>query len=164
MSALLGTAAEQVIGFNVGINDESLHSPEYKTLGGNFVSQTPMDHADILWPRSQRLTILQPAGGNGGMFNPDHAAQAWEWNVYTTGSRHRMVFTGQTLNASGAPLGGCTVQLYNTATGLLVDTQVSDSGGNYKVTDPNNVACFIVAYLLGSPDVAGTTIDELTGV
>lgn len=163
MSAFIGTAQEQETGFNANVNDDSLQPPEYKTLGGNFVSTTPMDFADILWPRSRRWGASASMSGVSGMLNPDPAAQMWEWNVYTTGSRHRMVFTGQTLNASGAVLGGCTVQLFNTATGLLVDTQVSDSGGNYKLTDPNNVACFIVAYLPGSPDLAGTSIDELTG-
>lgn len=161
MSTLLGSVSNQLIGFNVSMNTDDLQPPEYKTLGGNFVSQTPMDHADILWPRSQSLGAS--CIGGGPILNPDPAAQAWEWNVYTTGSRHRQVFTGVTLDSSGAPLGGCTVMLFNTATGVFVDSQTSDSAGNYKVTDPNNVACFIVAYLPGSPDVAGTTIDELTG-
>lgn len=161
MTSLLETAAQQTIGMNASTNTDDLQPPDYKLLGGNFVSQAPMDHADILWPRSHSLGAS--CLGGGPILNPDPAAQAWEWNVYTTGSRHRGVFTGVTLNSSGAPLGGCTVMLFNTATGLLVDTQTSDSAGNYKVTDPNNVACFIVAYLPGSPDVAGTTIDELTG-
>ena len=163
MSTFLGTANNQELGFNVSVNDDRLQPPEYKTLGGDFVSTTPMYHADILWPRSRNQGAAAALSGVSGMLNPDSAAQAWEWNVYTTGSRHRMVFTGQTLNAAGSPLGGCTVQLFNTATGLLVDTQTSDAGGNYKVTDPNNVACFMIAYLPGSPDIAGTTIDELTG-
>src|SRR5271165_2134471 len=123
MSALLGTAVNQVIGWNANFNVEDLQPADYRTLGGNFVSQIPMDHADILWPRSQAF------GGAGlsGVLNPDPAAQAWEWNVYTTGSRHREVFTGQTLDASGAALGGCTVMLFNTSTGQIVDTQTSDS-------------------------------------
>jgi hypothetical protein len=162
LSALLiTTALVQLIG-NYGVDVDDLQPPDYKTLGGGFVSTTPMDHADILWPRSQAFGGAG-LGAGGGVLNPDPAAQAWEWNVYTTGSRHRKVYTGQTLNASGAALGGCTVMLFNTATGQIVDTQVSDAGGNYKVTDPNAVACFVVAYLPGSPDVAGTTINTLTG-
>jgi hypothetical protein len=160
LSALLGSAVGQSIGINAGFNDESLQYPDYKTLGGNFVSQIPMDHADVLWPRSQGLS---DCCGVPGLLNPDPAAQAWEWNVFTTGSRHRKVFTGQTIAAGGGALAGCTVMLFNTATGLLVDTTTSDSAGNYKLTDPNNVNCFVVAYLPGSPDIAGTTIDTLTG-
>ena len=116
--------------------------------------------ADWQWPRAQAFGAF---GGAGALLNGDPAAQAWEWNVYATGGRRRKVFTGQTLNAAGAPLGGCTVTLFNTATGQIVDSTTSDAGGNYKLTDPNNVACFVVAYLVGSPDVTGATINELTG-
>ena len=163
MSALLGSIVANLtnfLGFCGGVNDESLQSPDYKTLGATFVSTTPMDHADILWPRSQGLA---GCGAAVGALNPDPASQAWEWNVLTTGSRHRKVFTGQTLNAGGSPIGGCTVMLFNTATGQIVDTTTSLSDGSYKLTDPNNVACFVVAYLPGSPDVAGTTVNTLSG-
>ena len=142
--------------------DESIDPSDYKTTGNEVLSALPIDYIpDMLWPHSQQ--VGGGFGGGGRILNPDFQAQAWEINVLATGSRHRMVFTGVTLNAAGTPLGGCTVQLFNTATGQLVDTQVSDSKGNYKVTDPNNVACFMVAYLPGSPDVTGATIDELTG-
>ena len=151
------------IGFNIVLNEDRLQPPEYKLLGREFYSQIPADFADILWPRSHQFGFTSSAGGILNILNPDPAAQAWEWNVYTTGSRHRMVFTGITLDAAGNPLGGCTVQLFNTATGQIVDTQISDPKGNYKCTDPNNVACFLVAYLPGSPDVTGATVDELTG-
>lgn len=143
--------------FGVGnecFNDESLQRSDYKTITGNAASATPMLHADVLWPRSH---------GQGGSYVPDPASQMWEWNVYATGSRHGMLFTGKTVDANGAALGGCTVMLFNTATNLMVDTQVSDTAGNYRLTDPNNVACFIVAYLAGSPDVTGVTTDALTG-
>ena len=62
-----------------------------------------------------------------------------------------------------AVLGSATVQIFNTATGLLVDTVTSDSAGNYFASDPNAVNCFAVAYEAGSPDVAGTTKNNLTG-
>lgn len=166
MSTLLSTAFQSVIGAGVGFNDDRLCPPEYKTLGTNFVSQIPMDHADILWPRSQGMNgcVMVGGGGGAGLCNPDPAAQEWEWNVYTTGGRHRTVFTGQVINSSGSTVSGATVMLFNTATGLLVDTQTSDAGGNYRCSDPNAVACFLVAYLAGSPDTCGTTIDELSGV
>jgi hypothetical protein len=137
--------------------DQRIQPPDYISTGVEQLIHLSIDQIpDMLWPRSHQF-------GATPLLNPDPYAQSWEVNVLSTGSRHRKVFTGVTLNASGAPLGGCTVQLFNTATGAIVDTQVSDSAGNYKVSDPNNVACFLVAYLPGSPDVAGTTIDELTG-
>lgn len=149
------------LGMGHGFNDDRLQRSDYKTMGGDFVSSTPMVNQDILWPRSQGLSGV--AESQIPLLNPDAAAQAWEWNVWTTGHHHRMVLTGQTLNSAGAATGGVTVKLYNTITGLLVDTQVSDTGGNFSVTDPNNVACFMVAYLAGSPDICGTSIDELIG-
>ena len=136
--------------------DESIDPPDYKNTGYEVLSALAVDQIpDMLWPRSHMCA--------GPLLNPDPQAQAWEVYVLATGSRHRTVFTGKTLNASGGTLAGVTVQLFNTATGQIVDTQVSGAAGDYKVTDPNNVACFLVGYLPGSPDVAGTTIDELTG-
>lgn len=136
--------------------DQRIQPPDYISTGVEQLIHLSIDQIpDMLWPRSHQF--------GAPLLNPDPYAQSWEVNVLSTGSRHRLVFTGVTLNASGAPLGGCTVQLFNTATGAIVDTQVSDSAGNYKVSDPNGVPCFLVAYLPGSPDVAGTTIDELTG-
>jgi hypothetical protein len=165
LSNLIGTTA-YVAGFvanTVTYNDDRLQPREYKTLGvSDFIAHDRMDFADILWPRSQGISGC--AESQVPLINPDSAAQMWEWNVHATGGRHRAVFTGVTLSATSGPIGGVTVNLYNTATGLLVDTQVSDSGGNFKVTDPNGVQCYMVAYLPGSPDICGTTINELIGV
>src|ERR1700733_9817953 len=89
----------QAIGWQP-VNDDRLQPPEYKLLGNDFNANVPMDHADILWPRSHLQGAASLQGG-GLFLSPDPAAQMWEWNVYVTGSRHRMVFTGVTLNASG---------------------------------------------------------------
>lgn len=74
------------------------------------------------------------------------------------------VVSGQTLDSSGAPLAGCTVDLYLTATKTLVATQLSDASGNYSFPVPADAnAYFVNAYLAGSPDVEGTTVNTLTG-
>lgn len=159
MSAFIGGSASNgpLNGSNLGMNDESVQPPDYRLSPPFSLSLTPHD-TDWLWPRSQML------GTSAGVLNPDPAAQAWEWNVYATGQHTRKRVTGQTLNAAGAPLGGVTVILFNTPTNVVVDTGVSDAAGNYSLGDPNATTNFVVGYLPGSPDVAGTTVDTISGV
>jgi hypothetical protein len=77
--------------------------------------------------------------------------------------------TGVTYDASGNRLGSCTVEVFETDTNQCVDKQVSDGSGNYMVQIPvglnqtQTATWYIVAYLAGSPDVAGTTVNTLTG-
>ena len=101
---------------------------------------------------------------------------------------YNFTISGQTLDGSGAPLAGCIVHLFYTdivgnnrfaASGGVVpdlsDTSdvevaqtVSDAGGNYSfnVNAPNAAPSkyYVVAYLPGSPDVAGTTLNTLVGI
>lgn len=73
------------------------------------------------------------------------------------------VIAGVTRDLNGAPLAACTVKLFNSATNAFVGSTISDASGNYSfAVDPSQVY-FEVAYLDGSPDVAGTTVDSLTG-
>ena len=81
---------------------------------------------------------------------------------------------GVTKDATGAPLGGCTVEVYETVTaanlnepkGRFVGSTVSDANGNYSVdvyVGPG--ATFrTVVYKAGAPDVAGTSVNTLVGV
>lgn len=166
MSTLLGSGLEYIIGLNASVNEDRLQPLDYKLGGyGIMAYGERADGPDVMWPRSQGLNGCCMAGGGGGagIVNPDPAAQIWEWNVDATGNRHRKVISGQVLNSLGATVSGATVMLFNTATGLIVDTQTSDAGGNYQCSDPNAVSCFLVAYLAGSPDTCGTTVDEIVG-
>jgi hypothetical protein len=73
--------------------------------------------------------------------------------------------SGVTRDASGNALAGCSVKLYRTATDVEVDVTTSDGSGAYSF--PNVTAqdgYYVVAYLPGSPDVAGTTVNTLLGV
>ena len=95
--------------------------------------------------------------------------------------------SGQTLDGAGAPLAGCAVHLFYTdavisrfaaSGGVLPDLSdtsdievaevLSDAGGNYSfiVDSPDGApsAYYIVAYLPGSPDRAGTTVNTLVGI
>ena len=77
--------------------------------------------------------------------------------------------SGVTRDATGTPLAGCTVHCLRSDTDEIVDRQVSDASGNFFVTIPvglsqtQTVYWYLVAYLAGSPDRAGTTVNTLQG-
>lgn len=77
----------------------------------------------------------------------------------------RPVVSGVTRGPGNVPLGGCTVYAFDIALpiGQQVDEVISDANGNYTVRSVwvNNYAgqkLLVVAYLVGSPDVAGVEI------
>ncbi len=73
--------------------------------------------------------------------------------------------TGTTKDSTGAVLANCTVDWFDSATHVRIDTTTSDANGFYEFRcagQPPN-AYFLVAYL-ASTGVAGTTRQDLTGV
>ena len=70
---------------------------------------------------------------------------------------------GVTRNGSGVALGGCTVHVFLSSTDAEQGITVSDVSGNYSVSVQPSASHYCVAYLAGSPDVAGTTVNTLTG-
>lgn len=72
--------------------------------------------------------------------------------------------SGITKNAYGTPLGSCVVKLYRTNDDVEVQSQISDpSTGAYAFYMAGGGTYYVVAYLAGSPDVAGTTVNTLVG-
>lgn len=71
--------------------------------------------------------------------------------------------SGVTKDSNGAALGNCTVKLFNKATDGVSQTAVSDASGNYSFIVDKTMQWYIVAYLAGGPDVAGTTVNTLAG-
>jgi hypothetical protein len=74
--------------------------------------------------------------------------------------------TGTTRDSTGAVLGNCTVDWFNTADDVKLDSATSDANGLFEFRtggQPPN-AYYLVAYKAGSPDVAGTTINTITGI
>ena len=70
--------------------------------------------------------------------------------------------SGVTKDSNSAPLAGVTVSLFLTGTNTLMNQTVSDGSGNYSFTLYSPPGPFyVVAYLAGSPDVAGTTVNTL---
>ena len=69
--------------------------------------------------------------------------------------------TGITKDSAGVALPACTVDLFSTPQDLFVATTVSDGSGNYAFENPGSPPFYIVAYKVGAPDVAGTTVNTL---
>lgn len=76
----------------------------------------------------------------------------------------RFRITGTTRDGAGAPLGNCDVRLFRTNEDVLVAEGVSDGAGAFTlfVDTGNSGHFYLVAYLAGSPDRAGTSLNTLT--
>jgi Carboxypeptidase regulatory-like domain len=148
-----------VIGVTI-INDEILQPPDYRfTLPGSIEGK--LSEVDIDWPRS---SFPQQATAVGGGFTGlDGMHQNWEMDFAPLGAHVRKVVRGVVYDAANNPVSGATVRLFNTSTGVLVDTQTTAADGSFTCGDPNAVNCFAVAYLAGSPDTTGLTVNNLTG-
>lgn len=73
----------------------------------------------------------------------------------------RYTITGVTKDSTGAILGNCAVNLFETSTQLIKATTISDVNGNYLLDGTVDGIYQIHAYKSGSPDVAGATINTL---
>lgn len=143
----------------VNFNDDILQSPDY-SRSEPYTAKGRLQDVDILWTRSSFPSMFSDSNRVSA---EDPMTQRWEWNWPPTGCHVRKKVIGVVLNASASPVAGATVMLFNTATGLLVDTQTSAADGSFTCGDPNAVNCFAVADIAGSPETSGTTIQELTG-
>lgn len=71
--------------------------------------------------------------------------------------------TGTVRDAAGnAITTGASVQLFNHTNETLEQSTVSDGSGNFSFTVGNNSPRWLKAYLVGSPDLAGLTINNVT--
>jgi hypothetical protein len=71
---------------------------------------------------------------------------------------------GHTRDNAGAPLGGCSFNLFYSDTDILADSMVSGGDGWYSfIVDPTK-DYYGVAYKDGTPPVAGTTVRTLRGI
>jgi hypothetical protein len=71
------------------------------------------------------------------------------------------VISGVSRDSSGVALGSCTIALMQTGGDILTQTTISDASGNFSFSNPGSGPFYLVAYKVGSPDVAGTTVDTL---
>ncbi len=71
--------------------------------------------------------------------------------------------SGTTRSGSGAALPNCAVTAFRTADKSIAAQVVSDANGLYLFSASPSLQHEVVAYLAGSPDVAGTTVNTLVG-
>lgn len=122
--------------------------PRYET--GKYVSP--------FWPRGGAL--LGDSGDVGYLDNVE-----WGPRYLYGGSSSFLGFPGVTRDAYGSPLGGVTVMLFQTSNRQYVTEVVSDAAGNFLVPVAfAATACFLVYYKAGSPDVFGTSLNNLTPI
>lgn len=77
----------------------------------------------------------------------------------------KFIIGGVTKDSSGVALAGVTVDLFRTIDNVMIDSAVSDGSGNYQFSTPGpGQNYYVVAYKAGAPDVAGTTLNTLTGI
>ena len=107
------------------------------------------------------LTLL-PAGPK--MLRRNGVVPRMPRRFIPTQSRPQLI-SGVTRDLNGNPLAACTVKLYRTYDDSVHEVVTSDANGNYTfsaIVDGSNY--YVVGYLPGSPDVAGTTVNTLVGV
>jgi hypothetical protein len=72
------------------------------------------------------------------------------------------MLSGQTLDLNGSVLPLCKVMVFSTLTNTLITTTYSDGMGNYVANVMGSKPpYYIVCYLVGPPDIAGTSVNTL---
>lgn len=72
--------------------------------------------------------------------------------------------SGITRDSAGAVLVSCVVNLFRTSDNVLMQSTTSDATtGAYTFTGTGQINQFLVSYKAGSPDVAGTSRNDLMG-
>lgn len=78
------------------------------------------------------------------------------------------IISGVSRDNTGAPLGNCRVMLFRTAVGVgqqdFVGETLSDGSGNWSFATLESGPFFLVEYLAGSPDQAGTSVNTIAPV
>ena len=69
--------------------------------------------------------------------------------------------TGVTRDSTGTPVGNCSLDLYLTGADMIAQQGLSDASGNFTFNNPGSGPFYIVAYKVGAPDLAGTTVNTL---
>jgi hypothetical protein len=77
---------------------------------------------------------------------------------------HRYLISGVTRDSVGNALGNCAVKVFETVSNLCRGATISDASGNYQIeiAGDRGITFRVDAYLAGSPDVSGTSVNTLT--
>jgi hypothetical protein len=85
------------------------------------------------------------------------------WQQAARGVNNIKFILGRTVDASNVALTGVAVQAFLTANDQFVRETTSDSNGYYELgTEYSGASHYLVAYMPGSPDKTGSTVNTLT--
>lgn len=133
-----------------------MRGQQFNRGGSNFFELWPSSHMSSGDPTSPLCLIGTDSGGSG----------KWsEWSISEGGHVAPLFISGTCKDAGGSPLSGVLVSAFRSSDNLYIGKTTSDSNGNYSVSSIYaGVNHYLVAYLPGSPDIAGTTVSTLVPV
>lgn len=141
-------------GLNSGTHSKMRMCVDGVAAGSGVGKWTTVSGAPCFGGSSLDMAYAQKTGPNFGGI---------QLNSQKDKVKQRWVISGITKDSTSNPLPFCTVQLFNTNDDTYIGQVISDSVGAYAFTLDGNVnPKYAVAYLAGSPDVAGTTVNTLT--
>jgi hypothetical protein len=107
---------------------------------------------------------LGPATQDPQVLGPSWRGQVGTIVYRSPGVAVNFAITGVTRDSGGAVLGTCRVELFVTSRDVSIAETVSDTSGNFTFGMPGTGPFYLVAYKVGSPDVAGTTVNTILPV
>jgi hypothetical protein len=139
------------------------------SVPGTLLRMIPMPQVRTCAPQSAFSGIAEgPRPGlvlDGDLTAIGNPVNCWIDFFPRASGNKAYTIAGVTRDANGNPLAGCTVKLYTTVDDIERYATVSDANGNFSFNVPSpGWTWYAVAYLPGSPDVAGTTVNTLAGV
>ena len=152
-----------------GVEESALNNPNLIAGAQLF---TPMMQAGVLPPRP----FSDPMNGtmirsNACVCTPTGAIYCIPLGLHLMDPFYEStvlwVLAGVTRDKDGVALGNCRVRVFETGrmTLDLVESEVgevdSDGSGNYSIAVPMNTLYQVTAYLVGSPDLAGISVNTL---
>jgi len=174
MSCFLGQSSQCTLGIGALVASDDRAVP--CTLDFQWFWQ-PHNPSRTPWNDGQKWTISRGLGGQfstfgmlgddaalyGGKYEPWLQANGWD----ADGGAKQNVIVGFTQDQYGNALASCHVEGFVTGGANGVDSSVgsltSDAGGYYRLPTPYSTTTshYVVCYLTGSPDVAGTSVNTL---
>lgn len=160
MSGFIRSASDGVMPTTMRVDDRR-GSDNVQPSNGPRGSQPGNFEDGMLWRAPQFIQ----SGQGIGVQDAAYASTRWLPWTESAGNAARKKLTGTTRNAGGGPLGGVAVQAIRQDGSSCDGTATSDGLGYYEVAVANPSGTYKVdAYLTGSPDVAGTTTNNLVPV
>ena len=150
----------------------SIHDVTWRTRAGGRAADSPRPWHAQFGIRQRQFSQLWPASGFlSGDRTPGYCligldgndCDQWSpWQRNNAGNGATKFLTGQCRDADNAIVGGAVVAAFRTSDNEPAGQSAADDQGNFEIgTVFAGVGHFITAYRAGSPDIAGTTRNDL---